>query len=183
MSNVFVSPALVSSTVTAFRNAVKLEGKAQGAKYAAVQKVIDSIKVAQGRTATAEFLKGNAATNEPRKQVKALFDALSEKGLILQGTAAKYQSNFWLAYTDNVPFSTDLVNQKSAAKKGANVGKGAKADAAKKTKAGAVEKTDRAAVAQTLTKAHEQIQILIKAGDKGLTTMGASIEAIIKQLG
>jgi hypothetical protein len=76
-----------------------------------------------------------------------------------------------------------LANQKSADKKerAAQTGNGLAAEKATTTKAGKVETTTREALLQTLTKAFEQSQILIKAGDSQLTTLGATLDALVKQ--
>jgi hypothetical protein len=83
-----------------------------------------------------------------------------------------------------VPFSATLSNEKSKAKKekGATTGNGLSADKATVTKGGKVETTDRAALVQSLTRAFEQSQLLIKAGDSQLTIMASTLENLISEL-
>ena len=185
MKNVLITKTIVNATASAFADAAKLEGKAQDTRNMAVQKVVDHMILKRGTQSTKDFLKGNSSTNAARASVKELFEGLVERGLIAkQSTANVYATCFWIAFTNNVPFTTDLANQKSADKKerAAQTGNGLTDDKATMTKAGKVETTDRAALLQTLTKAFEQSQILIKAGDSQLTTVAATIEALVNQL-
>ena len=184
MSTVLITKSTITSTIASFVEARNIESTAVDTRNKAVQKVVDLLLVKRGTQATKDFLKGNATTNPARLAVKNLFDALVEKNLISTQTGKIYAVNFWIAFQDNVPFSPSLSNEKSKAKKekGAQTGKGLTADKATVTKSGKVETTDRAAFVQTLTKAFEQSQILIKAGDTQLTLLAASIETMINEL-
>jgi len=190
MSNVLLTKTAIASTIASFVEAKNEETKAllqaTGIRDKAIQKVVDVMLVKRGTQATKDFLKGNSVSNPARLAVKNLFDLLVEKKLIQAATAKSYATNFWIAFETNVPFSTTLSNKKSQAKKetekGAQTGKGLTANKATATKAGKVETTDRAAFVQTLTKAFEQSQILIKAGDTQLTLLAASIETMINEL-
>ena len=175
---------VVTTTVTAFTEALRIDGQAADKRNLAIQKLVDVMVVKRGTQATKDFLKGNSITNPARLAVKGLFDTLVEKGLLSTQTGKIYSTNFWIAFQDNVPFSPALSNQKSQAKKerGAQTGNGLSADKAVVTKAGKVETTDRAALIQTLTKAFEQSQILIKAGDSQLTIMASTLENLINEL-
>jgi general stress protein CsbA len=184
MSKVLITKSVITATATAFADAAKIEGQAQETRNMAVQKVVDLMTIKRGTQSTKDFLKGNASTNAARLAVNELFAGLVERGLIKEASTAKtYATCFWIAFTDNVSFSTDLANQKSKAKKAreAQTGNGLAADKTATKKAGKVETTDRAALLQTLTKAFEQSQILIKAGDTDLTTLGATLDALVKQ--
>lgn len=184
MSKVLITKTLINTTATAFADAAQIEGKAQDTRNMAVQKVVDHMLVKRGTQSTKDFLKGNASTNAARLAVNELFAGLVERGLIAkESTARVYATCFWIAFEKNVPFTTDLANQKSADKKvrEAQTGNGLAADKTATKKAGKVETTDRAALLQTLTKAFEQSQILIKAGDSQLTTLGATLDALVKQ--
>jgi len=176
--------SVVTTTVTAFTEALKIDGQANDVRNKAIQKVVDFMVVKRGTQATKDFLKGNSITNPARLAVKGLFDTLVEKGLLSVQTGKIYSTNFWIAFTDNVPFSPALSNQKSKAKKerGATTGNGLAVDKAVVTKAGKVETTDRAALSQTLTKAFEQSQILIKSGDSQLTLIASTLETLINEL-
>ena len=184
MSTVLITKSTITSTIASFVEARNIESTAVDTRNKAVQKVVDLLLVKRGTQATKDFLKGNATTNPARLAVKNLFDALVEKNLISTQTGKIYAVNFWIAFQDNVPFSPSLSNEKSKAKKekGAQTGKGLTADKATVTKSGKVETTDRAAFVQTLTKAFEQSQILIKAGDTQLTLMAAALENLINEL-
>jgi len=175
---------VVTTTVTAFTEALKIDGQANDVRNKAIQKLVDFMVVKRGTQATKDFLKGNSITNPARLAVKGLFDTLVEKGLISVQTGKIYATNFWIAFSTDVPFSATLSNEKSKAKKerGAQTGNGLSADKAVATKAGKVETTDRAALSQTLTKAFEQSQLLIKAGDSQLTIMAATLENLINEL-
>jgi len=184
MSKVLITKKVITATATAFADAAQIEGKAQDTRNMAVQKVVDHMLVKRGTQSTKDFLKGNASTNAARLAVNELFAGLVERGLIAkESTARVYATCFWIAFADNVPFSTDLANQKTETKKAreAQTGNGLAADKTATKKAGKVETTDRAALLQTLTKAFEQSQILIKAGDSQLTTLGATLDALVKQ--
>ena len=176
--------SVITTTVTSFTEALKIDGQAADKRNLAIQKLVDVMVIKRGTQATKDFLKGNSVTNPARLAVKGLFDTLVEKNLISVQTGKIYSTNFWIAFQDNVPFSPALSNQKSKAKKerGAQTGNGLSADKAVVTKAGKVETTDRAALVQTLTKAFEQSQILIKAGDSQLTIMAATLENLINEL-
>jgi len=183
MSKVFTN-AVVATAIIAFTEALKIDGQANDVRNMAIQKLVDVMVVKRGTMATKDFLKGNAITNPARAAVKQLFDTLVEKGLLSVQTGKIYSTNFWIAFQDGVPFSPALSNQKSKAKKerGAQTGNGLSADKAVVTKAGKVETTDRAALSQTLTKAFEQSQILIKSGDSQLTLIASTLENLINEL-
>ena len=181
MSKVF-NNAVVATAIIAFTEALKIDGQANDVRNMAIQKLVDVMTIKRGTQATKDFLKGNATTNPARLAVKGLFDKLVEKKLLSVQTGKIYSTNFWIAFQDNVPFSPALSNQKSQAKKGAQTGNGLSADKAVVTKAGKVETTDRAALVQTLTKAFEQSQILIKAGDSQLTLVASTLEQLVNEL-
>jgi len=174
--------SVVTTTVTAFTEALRIDGQAADKRNVAIQKLVDVMTIKRGTQATKDFLKGNATTNPARLAVKGLFDTLVEKKLLSVQTGKIYATNFWIAFQDGVPFSPALSNQKSQAKKGAQTGNGLSADKAVVTKAGKVETTDRAALVQTLTKAFEQSQILIKAGDSQLTITASTLEQLVNEL-
>jgi hypothetical protein len=109
-----------------------------------------------------EFMKGNARSNPARAQVAELFAALIEKEYIKAKSAAQYQSCFWFAFENGVPFSRSLINEKAATKKA----DGASKDTAT-PKAGKVESTTRAELDKTLSKAIKQARLL------GLTEFAA----------
>ena len=173
---------VIANTIKSMGEALKIDGQANDVRNMAIQKLVDVMTIKRGTMATKDFLKGNSITNPARAAVKQLFDTLVEKGLLSAQTGKIYATNFWIAFSTDVPFSPALSNQKSQAKKGAQTGNGLSADKAVVTKAGKVETTDRAALVQTLTKAFEQSQILIKAGDSQLTLIASTLEQLVNEL-
>jgi len=120
----------------------------------AITLLVDAHIVANDKPTKAEYMKGNSATNDARKEIKALFEGLCEKGFIEKTTVKSYQNCFWIAFEMGVPFHRNLANEKSEAKKDAT----AKAESA--TKAGKVEVTTIAEMHKTLSKALAQARIL-----------------------
>jgi hypothetical protein len=145
-----VSPAFGAAVIKSFEGEAKAVAKARSAQDAAIQKLQDAMFVACDKP-KAEFLKGNAATNAARYQVKAVFDAICEKGFISKSTAASYQSAFWIAFEQGIPFQRDLNNKKD--KPETTKGTNAKAS-------GTVTETNIPALHKTLSKALAQARIL-----------------------
>jgi hypothetical protein len=75
-----------------------------------------------------------------------MFDAIVSENCSVK-TAAQYQSAFWIAFEQGVPFQRNLVNKKAEAK-------------AAKPKSGPVESTSRKALDATLNKALHQARLL-----------------------
>jgi hypothetical protein len=167
MKTVFVTTAITSATIETFGKAHKL-AIATGAKIVAmqdkaVQIVLDAMVINADKP-KAEFLKGNARSNPARAQIAELFAALVEKDYIKAKSAAQYQSCFWLAFENGVPFSRSLINEKAATKKAEGASK-----ATATPKAGKVESTTRAELDKTLSKAIKQARLL------GLTEFAACV--------
>ena len=148
-----VSVTIVSDVLKSFEGEAKAIAKARIAQDACLQKMLDAFWVACDKP-KAEFLKGNAATNPARYQVKSLFDAIAEKGFISKSSAASYQSAFWIAFEKGIPFQRDL-NNKTKPESGAGGG-----TEGKTPPSGAVEKTDVPALHKTLSKALAQARTL-----------------------
>lgn len=149
-----ISLSIVNAVLKSFEGEAKAIQKARIAQDACIQKMLDAFWVACGTTKS-EFLKGNAATNAARFQVKSVFDAIAEKGFISKSSAASYQSAFWIAFEKGIPFQRDL-NNKPAKPEG---GTGTEGEA-KPPKTGDVVKTDLPALHQTLSKALAQARLL-----------------------
>lgn len=149
---------LVSSIVASFKGEAQAIAKARIAQDQAINKALDVVTIACDKP-KAEFLKGNSVKNPARAEVKALFDNLVEQGFISKASGAQYQSCFWIAFEQGVPFSRDLVNKKSEAK------------TKKETtpKAGPVISTTRESLDKTLSKALAQARAL------GLTEFAATM--------
>jgi len=145
--------SIVEAFATAKAKADKLEADSVKNQNKAIQALNDAHLLAC-TTTKAEYLKGNASSNDARKEVKALFDSLVAEKYISKATGQQYQQCFWIAFETGVPFSRDLANKKAKAKKDANT----KAEA--KPKSGAVEKTDMPALILTLQKALHQCTLL-----------------------
>ncbi len=146
-----IAPSFGNAVIKSFEGEAQAIAKARIAQDAAIQKMQDAFIIACDKPKP-EFMKGNAATNAARYQVKQVFDALAEKGFISKSTAASYQSAFWIAFEQGIPFQRDLNNKKETPD---NVGEGAD-----KPKSGAVEKTDIPALHKTLSKALAQARLL-----------------------
>lgn len=152
----YVSKSLVSSVFKAFEGEAKAIAKARTDQDKAIQAVLDAMFIACDKP-KAEFLKGNAKTNEARAEIKALFDGLVEKGFVSKSSGASYQSAFWIAFEKGIPFQRDLNNKKEGDAKPAT------------PKSGKVTSTSRTDLDKTLSKALAQARML------GLTEFAATL--------
>jgi len=153
----FVSTKLASAVFKAFAGESKAIAKARADQDKAIQAVLDSIVLACDKP-KAEFLKGNAKTNPARGEVKAMFDKLAESGFPSKSTCASYQTAFWIAFEQGIPFQRDLNNKKEGA-----------GEKATTPKSGKVISTTRAELDKTLSKALAQSRSL------GLTEFAANV--------
>lgn len=151
-----VSPSIVSNALKTIGNAdaklTKVKATIAAEQSKAFNMVLDAMVIACDKPKPL-FIKGNAATNPARFQVKAMFDSAVEKGYLTKATAATYQTCFWIAFEQGCAWSADLANKKTAEKQ-------AKEKSEAKPKAGAVEKTDIPALHKTLSKALAQARLL-----------------------
>jgi hypothetical protein len=152
-----VSKTLVSSVFKAFEGEAKAVAKARADQDKAIQAVLDAMTIACDKP-KAVFMKGNAKTNEARAEIKALFDGLAEKDFISKSSAASYQSAFWIAFEQGIPFQRDLNNKKEGA-----------GEKVSTPKAGKVTSTSRTDLDKTLSKALAQARML------GLTEFAATL--------
>jgi hypothetical protein len=146
-----ISPKLTATVVTLFKNEEKKIAVIRADQDKAIQAALDAMLLACDRP-KAEWMKGNAVHNPARRQIKAMFDSIVGPNTT-QNTANAYGSCFWIAFEKGIPFSRDLANKKSAAKK----------DGETKTenaKSGKVETTDIPALHKTLSKALAQARLL-----------------------
>ena len=169
---------VIASTIKSMGEALKIDGQANDVRNMAIQKLVDVMTIKRGTMATKDFLKGNAITNPARAAVKQLFDTLVEKGLLSTQTGKIYATNFWIAFSTDVPFSPALSNQKSKTKKGAQT---EKKTPEKKTPSVTIVVSIQTVV-DKLTAAHSDIETLIKAGDTTLTIKAQTVWALIKEL-
>ena len=147
-----INASIVNAVIKSFEGEAKAIAKARAQQDKAIQGALDAMFIACDKP-KAEFLKGNAKTNDARGQIKAMFDAIVEKGFISKSSGASYQSAFWIAFEQGIEFSRDLNNKKSEAKQ--------EGEAKASTKAsGAVQSTSRADLDKTLSKAMAQARLL-----------------------
>lgn len=145
-----INASIVNAVIKSFEGEAKAIAKARAIQDKAIQSALDAMFIACDKP-KAEFLKGNAKTNDARGQIKAMFDAIVEKGFISKSSGASYQSAFWIAFEQGIEFSRDLNNKKSEAK----------GEAKTSTKAsGAVQSTSRTDLDKTLSKAMAQARLL-----------------------
>ena len=169
---------VIANTIKSMGEALKIDGQANDVRNMAIQKLVDVMTIKRGTMATKDFLKGNSITNPARAAVKQLFDTLVEKGLLSAQTGKIYATNFWIAFSTDVPFSPALSNQKSQAKKGAQT---EKKTPEKKTPSVTIVISIQTVV-DKLTDAHSDIETLIKAGDSTLTIKAQTVWTLIKEL-
>lgn len=155
----YVNQSIVSKIIGAVKSEQKVEANAQAKTDKLIQQHIDAMRVTMGKTPMAAFLKGNAATNEAKREVKELFEEVAKilnKG---ESAARNYATSYWIAFEQNVPFQRSLFTSK------------AKPEAKSKSdkSAGAVKSTTREALDKTLTKAMQQARLL------GLTEFAAEV--------
>jgi hypothetical protein len=156
-----INQSLVAAVIKSFEGEAKAIAKARAGQDKAIQATLDAMLIACDKP-KALFMKGNAKTNEARGQIKAMFDAIVEKGFISKSSGASYQSAFWIAFEQGVPFQRDLNNKKDKTE--------STGEAKTSTKAsGAVQSTSRKDLDKTLSKALAQARLL------GLTDFAAEV--------
>jgi len=149
-----INQSIITNVIKSFEGEAKAIAKARASQDKAIQTALDAMLIAADKP-KAEFMKGNAKTNEARGQIKAMFDAIVEKGFISKSSGASYQSAFWIAFESGVPFQRDLNNKKDKPEGGTGGTEGP----AKPT-SGKVETTDIPALHKTLSKALAQARLL-----------------------
>lgn len=156
-----INQSLIANVIKSFEGEAKAVAKARTQQDKAIQGALDAMLIACDKTKS-EFLKGNAKTNPARGQIKAMFDAIVEQGFISKSSGASYQSAFWIAFEQGVPFQRDLNNK---AKPEGDTGAGA----AKPGATGGVQSTSRTDLDKTISKALAQARLL------GLTDFAADV--------
>jgi len=148
-----INQSLVAAVIKSFEGEAKAIAKARAVQDKAIQATLDAMLIACDKP-KALFMKGNAKTNEARGQIKAMFDAICEKGFISKSSAASYQSAYWIAFEQGIEFQRDLNNKKDKPE-------GESGEAKTSTKAsGAVQSTSRTDLDKTLSKAMAQARLL-----------------------
>ena len=151
-----INQSLVNAVIKSFEGEAKAIAKARTTQDKAIQATLDAMLIACDKP-KALFMKGNAKTNEARGQIKAMFDAIVEKGFISKSSGASYQSAYWIAFEQGVPFQRDLNNKKDKPEGGTGdtTGKGSE-----KPTSGSVTTTTVPELHKTLSKALAQARIL-----------------------
>lgn len=145
-----INQSLIAAVIKSFDKGAKAMDKVRQDQDKAIQATLDAMVIACDKP-KAVFLKGNAKTNPARGQIKAMFDAICEAGYISKSSAASYQTAFWIAFEQGVPFQRDLNNKKDKPE----------GEAKASTKAsGAVQSTSRKDLDKTLSKALAQARLL-----------------------
>jgi hypothetical protein len=110
--SVSVTNAVIKTFVSTDTKLTKVLATIQGERAKSINLMLDAFWVACDKSKDV-FLKGNAATNPARAQVKGVFDAIVEAGHLTKATAATYQTCFWIAFMDGVAWAPDLANKKT----------------------------------------------------------------------
>lgn len=148
-----IMETIVSTFETTVGKEKALQAKNVKEQNKVISLLVDAHIVANDKPTKAEYMKGNSATNEARKEIKTLFEGLATAGYIEKSTVKSYQNSFWIAFEQGVPFNRNLANKKSADKK-------AETAKTESVKAGKVEVTTIAEMHKTLSKALAQARIL-----------------------
>jgi hypothetical protein len=150
-----IAPSIAQSVIKTFvatdSKLTKMLATIQGERSKAINTMLDAMFVACDKPKDV-FLKGNAATNPARAQVKGVFDAIVEAGHLTKATAATYQTCFWIAFMDGVSWAPDLANKKTEGNKPTG--------GDKSPPTGTVQSTSRTDLDKTLTKALAQARLL-----------------------
>ena len=151
-----VSKNLTSKVIKLFQGEGETIAKLRVDQDKAINAVLDAMTLACDKPKEL-FMKGNAKTNDARREVKAMFDAIVSP-TCSKSSAASYQSAFWIAFEQGIAFQRDLNNKKE------NAG-----EKVSTPKSGKVTSTSRTDLDKTLSKALAQARML------GLTEFAADI--------
>jgi hypothetical protein len=151
-----VSKNLTSKVIKLFKGEGDTLAKIRTEQDKAIQAVLDAMTIACDKP-KAEFMKGNAKTNDARREIKELFDAIVSP-TCSQSSANSYASAFWIAFEQGIPFKRDLNNKKEKSESTPSI-----------PKSGKVTSTSRTDLDKTLSKALAQARAL------GLTEFAATM--------
>jgi len=151
-----VSKNLTSKVIKLFQGEGDTIAKIRTEQDKAINAVLDAMTLACDKPKEL-FMKGNAKTNEARREVKEMFDAIVSP-TCSKSSAASYQSAFWIAFEQGIAFQRDLNNKKE------NAG-----EKSSEPKSGKVTSTSRTDLDKTLSKALGQARML------GLTEFAATL--------
>lgn len=117
------SPAILSKAWQDIASATvgldKATADAITARNDGVQMVMDSMRAAQ-KTKMDIFLKGNAVSNQARRDIADMFLGFAADGLMEKNTASMYSSSYWLCYEKGIAFNP-MQRKIKAAEKAAGV--------------------------------------------------------------
>jgi hypothetical protein len=148
-----INTKLTAKVVSLFEGETRKLSQIRSEQDVAINIALDAMRLAcviDRKT----FLKGNAKTNDARGQIKKMFDDIIGPACS-KSSAASYQSAFWIAFEQGIPFQRDLNNKPKrygAPEGGTHRGK--------KPTTAPVEKIDVPALHKTLSKALAQARIL-----------------------
>lgn len=151
-----VSKNLTSKVIKLFQGEGDTIAKIRNEQDKAIQAVLDAMTLACDKP-KAEFMKGTAVKNDARREIKELFDAIVSP-TCSKSSAASYQTAFWIAFEQGIPFQRDLNNKKEKSTEKVST-----------PKSGPVTETTRASLDKTLSKALAQARAL------GLTEFAATM--------
>lgn len=119
-------PYINNTIISAIVKAATAEKSAIAASVAvtdaAFQKMLDVFTV-QVKTSKAEFVKGNARTNEARREVGEHFVKVGEAAGWGESAVRNYQTSFWLCFVAGKQFDRNAFKTKAGGKSGASSGK------------------------------------------------------------
>lgn len=145
-----INTKLTAKVVSLFEGETRKLSQIRSEQDVAINVALDAMRLAC-KTDHKTFLKGNAATNDARGQIKKMFDDIIGPACS-KSSAASYQTAFWIAFEKGIAFQRDLNNKKEKPE-----GEG---EGAAKPTSGPVEKTDVPALHKTLSKALAQARLL-----------------------
>ena len=119
----FFNKTVVAAIETAAANEQSGVAALVAATDAAIQKPLD-VLLTVCKVPKAEFMKGNARTNDARKEVGALFEHVGKIAGWQESAIRNYQTSFWIAFRDGIAFDRNLFK----GGKSGSAGKGAKHD-------------------------------------------------------
>ena len=151
-----VSKNLTSKVIKLFQGEGDTIAKIRVEQDKAINAVLDAMTLACDKPKDI-FMKGNAKTNDARREVKEMFDAIVSP-TCSKSSAASYQSAFWIAFEQGIAFQRDLNNKKE------NAG-----EKSSEPKSGKVTSTSRTDLDKTISKALAQARML------GLTEFAADV--------
>ena len=93
-----IMETIVSTFETTVGKEKALQAKNVKEQNKVISLLVDAHIVANDKPTKAEYMKGNSATNEARKEIKTLFEGLATAGYIEKSTVKSYQNSFWIAF-------------------------------------------------------------------------------------